>query len=182
MSMSAALKLERNLVSEEAFLAQPESLDRAELIDGEVIVPPAPSPLHQYVTVELLAYMHAWARANPPATLGLAPLDVRLAPGRIVQPDLFLVLAGFSPRAIAPLRVVPDLVVEVISHDRSYDRITKRALYHAAGVPEYWIVDPFAAEIEHIRGLETVDVVREGAISSAVAEGLVVPLAAIFPP
>jgi hypothetical protein len=37
----------------------------------------------------------------------------------------------------------PDLVVEVVSDDsveRDYE--TKRAEYAAAGIPEYWIVDP----------------------------------------
>ena len=36
----------------------------------------------------------------------------------------------------------PDLLAEVLSKDRDRDLIRKRAKYAAAGVPEYWIVDP----------------------------------------
>lgn len=169
------------MVSEEEFLSLPESLDRVELLDGEVIVSAAPSPLHQHVLGELHDLFRAWARARPPATVGLAPLDVRLAPGRIVQPDLFLVLSGFSPRAAAPLHLVPDLVVEVTSLKRSYDRITKRSIYADAGVTEYWIVDPFLGQIEQVTGLETVAIITEGSLESLVAPGLRVSVADIFP-
>ena len=37
---------------------------------------------------------------------------------------------------------VPDLVVEVLSTDRRRDLALKRGWYAAAGVPEYWILDP----------------------------------------
>ena len=36
----------------------------------------------------------------------------------------------------------PDLLVEVLSEDRDKDLVRKRDRYAAAGVPEYWIVDP----------------------------------------
>lgn len=180
--MSAAQLLERDRVSEEEFLSLPESMDRIELLDGEVIVAAAPSLLHQLVLGDLYSVMRAWARANPPALVAMAPIDVRLAPGRIVQPDLLVVLGGMPPRAASPLHVVPDLVVEVISLKRSYDRITKRAIYADAGVAEYWIVDPFDGQIEQIQGLETVATITSGTIRSLVAPGLEVTLSEIFPP
>lgn len=41
------------------------------------------------------------------------------------------------------IREVPDLVVEVISPDsRGFDMKTKRVDYEAAGVTEYWLIDP----------------------------------------
>jgi Uma2 family endonuclease len=78
-------------VSEEEFLALPESMDRIELIDGEVFLPPSPNPRHQLVLGRLFRVFAGWADAHAPAFVGLAPLDVRLAPGRIVQPDLFVI-------------------------------------------------------------------------------------------
>ena len=37
----------------------------------------------------------------------------------------------------------PDLVIEIVSHsNRKMDYVRKPALYHEAGVREYWIVDP----------------------------------------
>lgn len=40
------------------------------------------------------------------------------------------------------LTAVPHLVVEVLSTDRAADQIRKFAKYAAAGLPDYWIVDP----------------------------------------
>lgn len=179
--MSAAVQLERDWVSEEDFLSLPESMDHVELVDGEVIVSAAPSPLHQHVLIELVASFREWARVNRPSRVGLAPTDVHLAPNRILQPDLFLVLSGFSPRSPGPLKLVPDLVVEVVSLKRSYDRITKRSIYADAGVPEYWIVDPFLGQVEQVQGLQTIAVLKDGVVESRVAPGLVVALAEIFP-
>jgi Uma2 family endonuclease len=42
----------------------------------------------------------------------------------------------------------PDLVVEVVSPDsREYDLKTKRNDYEAAGVAEYWVIDPHAGRM-----------------------------------
>jgi len=179
--MSAATLLERDLVSEEEFLSLPESMEHVELVDGEVIVSRAPAPLHQHVLGVLHEIFTRWRREHPPAAVGLSPLDVRLVQGRILQPDLFIVLEGFSPRAPSPLDLVPDLVVEIVSGRRSYDRITKRAIYAEAGVPEYWIVDPALGQVELVAGSQTLAVVTEGCVESHVAPGLVVALSEIFP-
>jgi len=45
----------------------------------------------------------------------------------------------------------PDLVVEILSlSSESQDRKLKRARYQKAGVPEYWIVDPFEHKVEQL--------------------------------
>ena len=46
----------------------------------------------------------------------------------------------------------PDIAVEVVSRDsRSRDYGEKRELYEAAGVMEYWIVDPLQRRVEFLR-------------------------------
>lgn len=157
-------------VSEEDFLALPGSHDRLELIDGEVTWRPPPTPMHQMIVARLCRQVGTWADANPPAFLGLSPLDVRIAPGRIVQPDLFLLLGGL-PSPEGPVDRVPDLAVEVLSRDRGYDRVTKRVLYAQAGVHEYWIVDPLQRRIELCQGLDRIEVFTDH-IESTVASGL----------
>ena len=36
---------------------------------------------------------------------------------------------------------IPNLVIEVVSSNRTYDRVAKRAIYGSAGVQEYWLID-----------------------------------------
>lgn len=167
------------LVSEAEFLALPESHERIELIDGEILLGPSPTPVHQMLVARLCRLVGAWVDANPPAFLGLSPLDVRLAPGRIVQPDLFVLLTGLaSPEG--PIDAVPELVIEVLSRDRGYDRVTKRFLYGQAGVREYWIVDPLQRRVESCQGLDHVETFTDVVVSS-VAPGLRIALDELWP-
>lgn len=165
---------------EEEFLSLPESHDRIELLDGEVILSPSPTYAHQRIVAELLRHLMAWADAHPPAAVGLSPLDVRLGDSRILQPDLFIVRDGIPADLQGPVRAIPDLVVEVTSENRSYDRMTKRLAYAEAGVPEYWIVDRRERRLELIQGLETVLLVESGPIRSMTLPDLGVPLSALF--
>jgi Uma2 family endonuclease len=141
------------LVTEAEFLDLPETMDRIELLDGEVIMPPAPSSEHQGLVIEVAGPLWTWARSHPPAAVRVAPLDVRFGPERILQPDLMVFLGGLPVGAPTPLASVPDLCVEVLSSRRSYDRITKRQVYADAGVREYWVVDPVRRLIEVYQGL-----------------------------
>jgi Uma2 family endonuclease len=43
------------------------------------------------------------------------------------------------------------LLIEVAESSLAYDRSTKRRLYAAAGIPEYWVVDCVAESIEIYR-------------------------------
>jgi Uma2 family endonuclease len=178
MSESSA----RTLVSEAEFLRLPESADRIELIDGEVIVSPSPSYWHQETLRRILVALSAWAgRQTSPVVIGQSPLDVRFAPGRILQPDAFVILDHAIARDHeGPIDRVPDLCIEVLSADRTYDRITKRFVYAAAGVSEYWVVEP-AGLIERFsgKGLAVSEEIR-GTISSLVLPGLVVDLDQVF--
>src|SRR5439155_13353707 len=131
------------VVSEAEFLRLPESTTKIELLDGEVVVSPSPSYWHQEIVGRIVVALRAWAgRRKRPITVGHAPLDVRFAPGRILQPDVF-VLSGRVPRRHrGPIERIPELCVEVLSEDRVHDRVTKRLLYAAAGVKEYWVAEP----------------------------------------
>lgn len=166
--------LPSGLVTEAEFLALPESMDRIELIDGEVILPPSPTARHQLVLGRLFRALADWGDAHPPTFVGLAPLDVRLSPGRIVQPDLFVMRGGWDGSE-TPIDRVPELVIEVLSARRGYDRITKRLLYAEAGVAEYWIVDANANTVEVCAGIEPVGLERVRVVSRAI-EGLAVEL------
>ena len=131
-----------SLVTEAEFLSLPESLDKIELIDGEVILSPSPTAAHQLAVQTILVGLVEWARRQPgPVTVGQAPWDVRFGDGRILQPDLFVVLDRVSREQAGPLDRVPELCVEVLSGNRAHDRLTKRFIYGQSGVQEYWIID-----------------------------------------
>ena len=139
-------------VTEAEFLSLPESNQRVELIDGEVIVPPSPEFRHQEILVRTVEAFRQWARQQQtPVTVAQSPLDVRFGPNRILQPDAMVFLARIPGSQRGPIDRVPEICVEVLSTDRVYDRVTKRLVYAAAGVQEYWVVD-VNAFIERWRG------------------------------
>ena len=170
--------LPTGLISEQEFLALPESSERLELLDGEIVLSPSPSPRHQVVLGRLFRSLAAWADQHPPTFVGLSPLDVRLSPGRIVQPDLFVLREGWNGGE-GPIDRVPDLMIEVLSQRRGYDRITKRLVYAEAGVQEDWILDPLQRAVEVCVGIETV--AHEGpTLARDILPGLVIDLEALW--
>ncbi|MGN6130186.1 MAG: Uma2 family endonuclease [Nocardioidaceae bacterium] len=117
----------------------PDDGHRYELIDGTLVVTPAPSPRHQSV----LAHLHLSLAGQCPPDLQVlfAPLDVALADDTVLQPDLLV--ARRSDFTARDLPVAPLLAVEVLSPStRHVDLTLKRARLEAAGCPSYWVVDP----------------------------------------
>jgi Uma2 family endonuclease len=129
------------LTSEEEFLSLPESADKLELLDGEVILSPSPSYRHQWILRRVVRALEDWAETQTQAvTIGMAPLDVRFSAGRILQPDAFVLFARVPADHLGPIVDVPALCVEVLSSNRAYDRMTKRLVYAEAGVVELWTI------------------------------------------
>jgi Uma2 family endonuclease len=136
-------QLARQLVSEAEFRSLPETTERVELMDGELIVSPSPSYQHQEMLSRLVVALRLWAGAQQrPVTIGLAPLDVRFGRERILQPDAFVLFERLSAAQEGPIDRVPELCVEVLSSNRAHDRLTKRFAYAEAGVRELWTVEP----------------------------------------
>lgn len=130
----------------------PDDGIRRELIDGEVVVvTPAPNVRHQDVVGNLYFVFRAYLRTQGGGRVFLAPCDVVLSDEAVVQPDLvFVEQAAAGIITDANIAGVPTLLVEVVSDSRA-DRVRKRDLYAAAGVGEYWVVDPGAEWVEVYR-------------------------------
>ena len=126
--------------------ALPDDGNRYELIDGELLVTPAPRGIHQTV---LAALFRRLDRVHP-GRVFWSPAEISLGEDEILQPDLFVCRTAGS----APLIDWSDitallLVIEVLSPSTArYDREVKRRRYQRARVPEYWIVDTVARRIE----------------------------------
>jgi Uma2 family endonuclease len=126
----------------------PDDGNRYEVIDGEVLVTPAPSPHHQMVASRLLRRMSDYVEGHALGFI-LPDVDVLFATGHFLRPDLVFVPAdrrdGITDRGI---EVPPGLIVEIQSPTSgSIDRTRKPRRYGDFGVPEYWVADPIAREV-----------------------------------
>jgi len=157
-----------------------------ELSDGCIEVLPMPTKLHQRIAQFLFLVLHEFIAARGLGEVFLAPLPVRLWPGKFCEPDIVYLRQGRGEYRGQPEGA--DLVVEVLSegeesHPRDFE--TKRQEYAQAGIPEYWIVDPESRRV-------TVLVLEEGTYrehgvfgpgdtaSSVVLAGLAVSVADLF--
>ncbi|MGH3934154.1 MAG: Uma2 family endonuclease [Pseudonocardiaceae bacterium] len=119
--------------------AMPDDGRRYELIDGMLLVTPAPGWSHQEMSAALYLVLHA--ACPPELRVLLAPFAVRTAPINEVQPDVLV--ARYADLTEAGLPVAPVLAVEVLSRSTQLnDRNTKKAHYERLGVPSYWLLDP----------------------------------------
>jgi Uma2 family endonuclease len=130
----------------------PLQTPRYELVDGELLVTPAPTPMRQAAALELAVALREYLRATGIGEVFMSPADIELAPGGLVQPDDFVVPRDEARRIRSdPVVRILLLVAEVISPGSARgDRGTKRILYQAH-VPEYWIVDLDAELFERWR-------------------------------
>ncbi len=117
----------------------PDDGNRYELIDGMLVVTPAPRPVHQLALGELFVVLHA--ACPPDLRVLVAPVDVQLDAATSLQPDVLVARPdALGERAVT---TAPLLCVEVISPStRLYDLNTKRSAYERMGVPSYWLLEP----------------------------------------
>jgi Uma2 family endonuclease len=120
-----------------------------EIWDGELIVSPTPSFLHQVVVSGLEAKLRQWVKRLSLGVVVTAPLDVVLEPGLVLQPDVIFISERRTAIIKQHVEGAPDLVMEVVSPDRrKRDYKEKKARYETHGISEYWIVDPEERHIE----------------------------------
>lgn len=126
----------------------PEDGQRYELLDGFLLVTPAPTSLHQIVTVNLAAALH---RAVVPARKAwiVSVGELEIGTRTLLNPDILVYPASFAPGT--PWKRIRDwwLAVEVLSPStRVYDRDFKQRAYLNLGVEEVWLVDPETATVD----------------------------------
>lgn len=124
--------------TEQDYLALPADRRRIELLDGSLLVSPSAGFRHQRLSFQLC---YALAVAAPANLEVLEAINVRVAPGRILIPDLAVVSTPGANRTLAePADVV--LVVEITSPGNAIvHRAPKPQLYAQAGIPHYLRVD-----------------------------------------
>ena len=140
--MSFATAVNKLTVPE--FLALPESEDRMELVDGEIIIGPRPGNDHQRMLLHL-GHIFLGRTGNQGEWIADKEMIVQTPEGAegVRCPDIAYVQE--SRQHIAEDDAVTagaDIAIEIISPGTSeVDRITKRNEYRSSGVSEYWVVD-----------------------------------------
>ncbi len=168
----------------EDFLLLGEIKTPCQLINGELITSPAPSPLHQRVLQKLFK---VFDKANLPGETFFARIDLYISKKNVFQPDLvYLSDKNKENLTIRGIEGPADLIVEIISPSNGYtDRNQKKNTYIAFCIHEYWIVDPANETIEVYTPEAGSDVpiiylVGSGIVKSITLETLTFDLKEIF--
>lgn len=176
----------------EAYMAEPETKGRYDIIHGVRVFQPEVTWRRQRVMLHVSGELSRYKRATDEHVVP-SPFDIliRREPLQIRQPDLLFIsharlMAGGGPPKIGPLEVAPELVVEIIS-DSETQRILEEKLadYCIIGVSECWVVRPEERTVEALRltpgGAQSVRIYDETqAAASVVFPDLSIPVADIF--
>lgn len=142
----------------EEWLAIPEER-RAELIEGRIVYHALPGPKHGFTQGRVFVHVNLYNRRGGGSGQGpggsatggwwISQEPDMLIGGVGCRPDVIGWRRDKHPRMPEPdkrglVTAVPDFICEVLSRSTArYDQGAKRDAYFHAGVPHYWIVDPF---------------------------------------
>lgn len=159
--MAVAEREIKKKISYEEYLAMPETNLRYEIVDGEMIMSPAPTSEHQWFLSNLFDALRAYVKRKKLGVVLPAPVDVliRKAPLKTRQPDILFLSAertGITGRAqlrdMPVIEVAPDLVVEVLSPSDTRGVLRNKLQdYIKIGVRECWLISPQAETVEVLR-------------------------------
>ncbi|HKV51901.1 MAG TPA: Uma2 family endonuclease [Gemmatimonadaceae bacterium] len=126
----------------------PEDGNRYEILDGVLLVTPAPSSGHQIVANRIQTRLTAALEGTNLAHV-VGPGAIAVPPRTQLQPDVLVYPACFVPGAEWATITEHWLAVEVLSRSsRVYDCEVKRAAYFALGVRQLWLADSRDRSIE----------------------------------
>ncbi|HEX7337165.1 MAG TPA: Uma2 family endonuclease [Gemmatimonadales bacterium] len=145
-------------------LALPDDGNRYEVVDGELLVTPAPTFHHQDAILALALRLKPFVDSSDTGYLSLSPADIELDERTLVQPDLFVfeLPGGRRPERWTDITTIL-LAIEVLSPSTARaDRFVKRRRYQRQGISEYWIVDLDSRLVERWRpGDERPEILHE---------------------
>ena len=158
-----------------------------ELVDGVLEKMPPPSLEHQQLIGQLYWLMRVYlAAAVPSPGLAMLGVGVALSQFRVPVPDLVYVRAERAHILGGNLvEGAPDLIVEVLSQDLAKDLTRNSHWCAAAGIPEYWILDPVndtvtILELSGGRYIERAVLTAGDTLTTAAIPGFALPLAQLF--
>lgn len=123
---------------------------RYEVIEGELIMTPAPSFKHQEIVSRLFRILSNHVYEKGMGKIVVSPLDVVLNDDIALQPDI-VYISNKNTGIIKEAGIFgpPDIVIEILSPTSIYKDIhVKKRIYEKAGIKEYWLVFPDEKVIE----------------------------------
>jgi len=144
-TVQAEVKPPRKKMTYEEFLAWALKEEvHAEWVNGEVYIYMPTTPLHQELVVFLTKLLGLFVDLLALGKIYTGPAQMKLPGGSGREPDVMFIAKEHAARVIENRIDGPaDLVIEVVSDDSvTRDREDKFYEYEAAGIPEYWIIDP----------------------------------------
>ncbi len=124
----------------------PDDGNRYELLDGVLLVTPAPGPAHQGVLARLLSELNVYLHPGKDV-IAFSPGVIEIEPRHHLEPDVLVVPKAAVSGGLETESSWSDfrewwLAVEVSGRGSEiYDRDTKGPAYLALGVQEFWRVD-----------------------------------------
>jgi Uma2 family endonuclease len=158
--------------------------DRVELIEGELI---AMSPIGSEHSGTVNALNRTLVRAVGDRAIVAVQNPVQLDDLSEPEPDFALL----KPRDDDYRRATPRphevlLIIEVADTSLAYDRAVKRSLYARHGIPEFWIVNLAAKQVEVCRSptgeqyASVSHVGREAVLEPQLLPGATIPVSALL--
>jgi Uma2 family endonuclease len=165
-------------MTEEEFVAWCDEDTKAEWVDGEVIMPSPANLQHVNLAGFLLIVIRLFATQRGLGMVYGPELQIRLgALRRRRVPDLLFVSAErVSIVKATEVDGAPDVIIEIVSPDSpARDWREKYLEYEAAGVREYWVVDPMSQRFEGytlgVDGRYSLIEEKDGAVHSTILTG-----------
>ena len=136
------------------YLNAPETMERFEIIDGEVVMSARPTLHHQIAMGNIYRPVHRFVSERKLGEVLFAPLDVLVqrSPLRVRQPDILFVSNDRAGILGDRINGGPDLVVEMLSpSNRGGYLESKLADYARIDVRECWLVSMQSRTVEVLR-------------------------------
>ncbi len=171
------------------FLALGETDQRMELDHGVLYMMGTANKDHQFIVRRLCRHVEDYADAfsDPPVEIHHEITTVLSRELQVaLEPDVVIIRTNRSDiGGVVYVEGVPDIVVEIMSNDRTRDLVRKRQIYAESGVLEYWIFDPVADTVAQLElsGNQYTERASPGAddtLTTPLLPGLEIPLADIF--
>jgi Uma2 family endonuclease len=133
----------------EEFLAWADEDTLAEWVDGEIVMNSPANLRHEEIEAFLIDLLKTYVGVHAPGKVLSSRFQMKLpTSGR--EPDLLFIATQHLDRLKDTyLDGSADLVVEIVSPESAgRDRGDKFYEYRAAGIPEYWLIDPQLEQAE----------------------------------